>query len=139
MKTLKILIAEDNKLLHGLYDEGLPSGLFEKRFVDNGKDALEEYKSWKPDIIILDYMIPKINGFKVLEEIRNRVNDHSTIIIMSTFMYNHEYVDECNKLGIQGFIVKPFKIRDMLQCICDCFEDSDNEVGKRLKELLRKK
>ncbi len=67
---LKILITEDDKLYQKIYDKALLEDVFEKHFVNNGKDAIELYKTWKPNIVILDIGLPDIAGYLVLKEIR---------------------------------------------------------------------
>ena len=68
MDKLKILIVEDDKILLALYDEFLVNDVFEKQLITNGKEGLEVYKSWKPDIIVLDIMLPLMSGYMVLKK-----------------------------------------------------------------------
>jgi DNA-binding response OmpR family regulator len=136
---LKILIAEDNQLIQQLFEDGLPSTVFEKNFVKDGKEALQAYLEWKPDIIILDYMLPVMNGLKVLREIRETYNDASTVIIMSTFMDTTEYKKRCTVLGIQAFLPKPFRIRDLINLIIEHYRGNDEAIANMLEERLKKK
>jgi CheY-like chemotaxis protein len=109
---LKILIADDDKSIQALYNKGLSDDWYEKRIVGNGNDAVEIYKSWRPDIIVLDIMMPIMSGYEVLKKIREIEKygkDKSTAIIMSTAMSSKNDILDCAKLGIQGYIVKPFK------------------------------
>ena len=138
MEKLKVLVVEDNKVAQKLYDHGLVSAVFDKRFVDNGKDALEVYSSWQPDIIMLDYIMPVMDGYSVLKEIRENIGDNSTIIIMVTFMYPEEGLRDCFKLGIQGYIVKPFKFREITDVILNYYKKNNPERGKALQTHLKK-
>lgn len=119
----KILIAEDNKVTQTLYKQGLPSALCEIKIAGDGEEALEIYKEWHPDIVLLDYGMPILNGFLVLKAIRERENDKQTTIIMVTSMVDKEYILACAKVGIQGYIVKPFKT---------------SEIAKKIFELYKK-
>ena len=108
MSKLKILIVEDDKSLSNLYDVALPGDLFEKKFMDNGTEAMGAYLSWKPDVIILDILLPGKCGYTILEEIRGKWDDQSTTIVVSSCLDEKSSVSDCKDLGIQGYIVKPF-------------------------------
>ena len=105
-EKLKTLIVEDSKLAQAIYDELLIDRLFEKRFADDGQAALEIYHDWKPDIILLDIMLPVLSGYLVLKTIRVKSKDNSTAIVMLTSLSKKDDVMDCMRLGIQGYIVK---------------------------------
>ncbi len=69
-QKLKTLIIEDSKPIQVIYNAGLSDIVFEKRFEKDGYEALETYNEWKPDIIVLDIMIPGMSGYSLLKEIR---------------------------------------------------------------------
>jgi len=123
---LKILIAEDDKSLQAIYDLSLPDEIFEKRMAGNGLEAVKEYASWKPDIIILDILMPKMLGYSVLREVRKIFSDYSTTIIMATSVDSKEDVEFCEKEGIQGYIVKPFNPGTLADIILNCHKKADN-------------
>ena len=110
---LKVLIVEDDESLLNLYDAAVSSDLFEKRLVADGRSAMESYKSWHPDIIVLDIFLPDMSGRSILEEIRNDAADMETTIIVSTSTDEKKDMDACRKLGIQGYIVKPFSYKEI--------------------------
>lgn len=104
----KILIVEDDKSLSNLYDFALPGDLFEKKFMDNGTEAVAAYLSWKPDVIILDILLPGKCGYTILEEIRGKWNDRTTSIVVSSCLDEKSSISDCQDLGIEDYIVKPF-------------------------------
>ncbi len=106
-ERLKMLIVEDSLLAQSIYDEVLEGSIFEKRFADNGEEALDIYYSWKPEIILLDILLPEVSGYEVLKKIRSQHMDFTTAIIMTTGLSRKDDVLDCVKLGIQGYIVKP--------------------------------
>ena len=108
MPKLKLLVAEDSKSTMALYQQVLSEILFEKRFAVDGAEALDIYKEWHPDIILLDFMMPNVNGFQALQTIRKKLDDTTTTIIMITSMTDKNEIVACAKMGIQGYIVKPF-------------------------------
>lgn len=123
---IKILIVEDSPNINLLYNRGLPDSIFEKRFAANGYDALVSYNEWQPDIIILDIMLPVMTGFSVLKEIRGKLNDKSTTIIISTSLSQKDDVTLMMKQGIQGYIVKPFSFREIGGRILKYYEKIDH-------------
>ncbi len=111
MEKLKILVAEDDRNVQLLYEKGLPEDKFDLKIVADGDAVLEMYDSWKPDIIMLDIMMPLMSGYAALKKIRELEDetDRKTVIIMATSMTNKEDIVDCISVGIQGYIVKPFK------------------------------
>lgn len=133
MEKLKLLIAEDSKLVAAIYDKGFPDNLFEKRFTGNGKEALEIFNSWHPDILILDVMMPIMTGYEALKEIRKTnpvsktddANDEkkSTVVIIATVMGDKEDVMDFLKLGINGYIVKPFNKKEIKRRVMSFYHE----------------
>lgn len=119
---IKILIIEDSPNINLLYERGLPDTLFEKRFATNGKDGLMIYHQWQPDIIVLDVMLPVVSGFMLLKTIRLKIRDTATTVIISTSLSGKEDVTSLVRLGIQGYIVKPFAMRKIGGQILQYFE-----------------
>jgi DNA-binding response OmpR family regulator len=110
---IRILIVEDSSNINMLYDHGLPDAVFEKRFATNGQEGLVIYNDWQPEIMILDVMLPVVSGYMVLKEIRQKLQDSSTVIIMSTSLSGKEDVTMFMKMGIQGYILKPFGMKEI--------------------------
>lgn len=113
MSKLKALIVEDDVSIQLLYDKALDSDTFEKRFCNNGLEALDIYQEWEPEIIILDIYLPVLTGFSVLKKIRVDFDDKNTTIIISTSLNQAEHVKDIVKLSIQGYIVKPFNYKEI--------------------------
>ncbi len=113
MNKLRVLIVEDDESLLNLYDAAVSTDLFEKRLVADGRSAMETYKSWHPDIIVLDIFLPDMSGCSILKEIRDEAGDRETTIIISTSTDEKSDMDACRKLGIQGYIVKPFAYKEI--------------------------
>ncbi|KPA09061.1 Signal transduction response regulator, receiver region domain protein [Candidatus Magnetomorum sp. HK-1] len=116
---LKLLVAEDDEKIVKMYDKFLSGIAFDTRFVDNGTDALITYDQWKPDIILLDILLPKMPGLEVLKEIRVERKDVKPAIIMATSQGSQETVKTCLQHGIQGYIIKPLDIARLNRVIID--------------------
>ncbi len=118
MAPLKTLAVEDEEVTRQLIRLGLKDEKrFELRLVVNGEDALAEYKRFKPDIILLDIMMPHMNGYKVLQEIRTTMGDRRTTIIMVSSVTAKNEIVACAHLGIQGYILKPFHTKTLADTV----------------------
>ncbi len=113
MAKIKILIAEDDKDTLELYRKGLAEDLFDMRLAANGKEALGLYQEWRPDIIVLDIVMPVMTGYSVLKEIREKMHDQTTKIVMATSLSTKHDIIDCSKLGIHGYIIKPFQFKEI--------------------------
>ncbi len=133
MDKLKIIVAEDDGVTQMFYDEGLSDDVFDKRIVENGQEAVSEYESMNPDIVVLDMMMPIKNGQEALKEIRKIEKDcnRRTIVIMATAISTKEDLLECAKIGIDGYINKPFEISEISDLILKIYEkfQSSNSTG----------
>jgi DNA-binding response OmpR family regulator len=113
MPKIKLLVVEDEENIHELYKASLGPDMFETRYVFNGKEALDIYQAWRPDMIVLDIWMPIMTGYLVLQEIRNTMKDKTTTIIMSTSATNSQDISDCLQFGIQGYIMKPFNLKEI--------------------------
>jgi len=132
MEKIKILIAEDIKATINLYKVALSDAYFEKMFVTNGEEALTAYKQWKPDILLLDIKMPVMTGYSVLKIIRGVMDDQDTIIIMSTSENTIEDVKSCAQYGIQGYILKPFKVKKIEEQILESYVKAHPENAEKI-------
>ncbi|MBI5637513.1 MAG: response regulator [Nitrospinae bacterium] len=122
MEKLKVLIAEDEPLMHNLFRLGLNPELYDLKFAVNGKEAFEEWERWHPDVVMLDIMMPVMSGYVVLKDIR-RIEEgsgHSTPVIVTTALGGKGDVMDCVKLGVQGYLVKPINYNELAQKIESC-------------------
>jgi CheY-like chemotaxis protein len=126
MSELKILLVDDDKSIQDLYDKSLSDAVFTKRFAANGKEALAIYHAWHPDVIVLDILMPVMAGYSVLQEIRSKQDDKSTMIIMATASTDSQDIRDCVTLGIQGYIIKPFNPKDISNKIMYCIQRDGN-------------
>ncbi len=106
---IKLLIVEDDQNTLELYDRSFPEELFKKKLVMNGGTALEAYRSWEPDMVILDIMLPVFSGYKVLETLYEEGFESAAMTIMATALGRQNDVIDYLKFGASGYIVKPFE------------------------------
>ena len=119
---IKTLIIEDSKPIQVIYNAGLSDSVFEKRFEKDGNEALETYQTWQPDIMVLDIMIPGMSGYSLLKEIREEKKDATTTVIVASSLSERDTVVGILKLGVQGYLVKPFTHKEIAHKILECYK-----------------
>lgn len=102
----KILLVEDDDGLASVYQTRLEAEGFTIRRVPNGEDALAAALEFKPDLILLDAMMPKVSGFDVLDILRNTPETASTRIIMLTALSQDTDKQRAESLGVDEYLVK---------------------------------
>ncbi|TWU42427.1 response regulator transcription factor [Novipirellula artificiosorum] len=112
MTTSKVLIIEDDAtLLRGLSDNLRCQG-YDVCTATEGKQGLEAALSLNPDLILLDIMLPGINGYQICDELRRR--KLTCTIIMLTAKGQEEDIVRGLELGADDYVTKPFSIRELL-------------------------
>jgi two-component system, chemotaxis family, chemotaxis protein CheY len=110
-----VMIAEDSDATRMmLKDIVITSGHNLIAEAKDGIEAIEKIKSTKPEILLLDYRMPKKNGLDVLKEIGGA---GSTKIIMITVSDEQELIQDCTVLGASAYLVKPFDQKTVLNAI----------------------
>lgn len=130
MERLKVLIVEDSKAILLLYEAGLYESVFDRKFAEDGTEALKVYETWKPEIIVLDLMLPGMSGYALLREIRENREDEETTVIVATSLSDRDTVKDMLRLGIQGYLVKPFSHREVGGRILEYFQEVNPERAK---------
>jgi DNA-binding response OmpR family regulator len=102
----KILLVEDDKALADVYTSRLQLEGFDVKHVLNGEDALSTALEYKPDLIVLDAMMPRIPGFDVLDILRNTPETMNMRIIMLTALSQDKDKELAKKLGADDYLVK---------------------------------
>lgn len=102
----KILIVEDEEHLREMYKIKFELEGFKVITSEDGKEGLSLAKSEKPDLVLLDLMIPKINGFEVLEKIRKEKTLKDLKVYILSNLGQDDEVEKIEKLGGDGFFVK---------------------------------
>lgn len=102
----KILLVEDDLALSGVYKSRLQMEGFEVRDVNNGENALVSVLEFKPDLVLLDAMMPKISGFDVLDILRNNNDTKDVRVIMLTALSQPKDKERAESLGVNDYLVK---------------------------------
>lgn len=112
MKKIKILYAEDEKSLGTIVKESLETRAFEVYLVENGNDALEAFYSASFDVLVLDVMMPKMDGFTLGKKIR-QINHTIPIIYLTAKSQTQDVIDGFSAGG-NDYIRKPFSIEELI-------------------------
>lgn len=105
-KNKKLLLVEDDDGLANVYLTRLEAEGFKVKRVPNGEDALASAIEFKPDLIVLDVMMPKVSGFDVLDILRNTPETANVKVIMLTALSQDTDKQRAEKLGADDYLVK---------------------------------
>lgn len=102
----RILLVEDDEALASVYQARLEIEGFDVKQVNNGEDALSAARDFKPELILLDAMMPKISGFDVLDILRNTSDTANIKVIMLTALSQPKDKERAENLGVDDYLVK---------------------------------
>lgn len=119
----KALVVDDDEELVELIRDVLESdGRFDVRVADNGFDAGMMVKEYHPDIIVLDVMLPDINGKEVCQRVRTDSSLDDVRIICISGMVERDKIDELKAAGADEFIQKPFEVEKLVERMCQLLD-----------------
>ncbi len=122
-KTIKVLIAEDEEVLLKMYLTKFKNEGFEVYGATNGEETLKLANEIKPDIVLLDVIMPLIDGFSVLKKIKENEKTKSIPVLLLTNLSQESDMKEGLKLGAIDYLVKT--------------NFTPAEVVKKVKEILK--
>ena len=112
-KAIKVLVADDDKNIIDIIRDSLNPDIFEVVEALNGKEALGMVFAESPDILILDIMMPGMDGYEVCEELRKQNATKDLPIIILSAKTSVEDKLKAMDIGISDYIGKPFDIREL--------------------------
>ncbi len=125
-KRKALVVDDDQDLVELLQDVLETDGRFEVRAVNNGFDAGMMVKEYRPDVIVLDVMLPDINGKEVCQRVRTDPAMDDVKIICISGMVEADKIDDLREAGANDFLQKPFEMETVLDRVCKLL---DMEVG----------
>ena len=105
-KNLKILLVEDDSFLLGMYADKFRAEGFEVYVAGNGAKALKLIREKLPDAVLLDVILPNMDGFEVLRELRRDADLKNIPVILLTNLSQKEEVRKGMELGVKDFLIK---------------------------------
>jgi excisionase family DNA binding protein len=119
----KVLLVDDDEELVELISDVLErDGRFEVRTVNNGFDAGMMVKEYRPDLIVLDVMLPDINGKEVCQRVRTDKTTDEVKIICISGMVEEDKVGELRAAGADDFLHKPFEVERLVERMCELLD-----------------
>jgi excisionase family DNA binding protein len=119
----KILVVDDDRELVELICDVLErDGRFETKSVNNGFDAGMMVKEYRPDLIVLDVMLPDINGKEVCVRVRSDDSLEEVKIICISGMVEDDKILELKMAGANDFLQKPFETEKLIERMCNLLE-----------------
>ncbi len=119
----KVLVVDDDRELVELICDVLErDGRFETKSVNNGFDAGMMVKEYRPDLIVLDVMLPDINGKEVCVRVRSDNSLEDVKIICISGMVEEDKIVELKAAGANDFLHKPFETDKLIERMCNLLE-----------------
>lgn len=116
-KRHRVLIVEDNPGISRLVEFKLTQEGMDVTVSTNGVDGLELARKLKPDLILLDVMLPGISGFEVLHALNEDAETRDLNVIMLTSKSREEDIERGFAMGAKEFVPKPFKLGELMMRI----------------------
>lgn len=117
-KRKALLVDDDEELVELIRDVLEADGRFEVRVANNGFDAGMMVKEYHPDIIVLDVMLPDINGKEVCQRVRSDTSLDDVRIICISGMVEQDKINDLRAAGANDFVHKPFEVEALIQRMC---------------------
>lgn len=134
-KKRVILMIEDNPLLAGLYSSALKKKGFEVFLAHNGEEGLKLAEEKKPGLLVLDLFMPGMDGFQVLEKLRNNPITKQMKVIVLTVSGNEEHRKRAYGFGIEDYLLKQeLHLNQIIDRIVSCFGDASADIPQPAKE-----
>lgn len=113
----KILVVDDDRLMVDFITECLKRGDFQVETATNGAEGLAKARSYRPDLMVLDLMMPDMHGFDVCETLRKDADFKDLKILISSGKAYEVDKKAAKRLGADEYIVKPFSVDQLLTMV----------------------
>lgn len=137
-----ILVVEDEDDIAALVELNLELSDYRVTTASNGQVALDRIAEDAPDVILLDVMMPVLDGWQVLRELKEDPDTRDIPVIMLTALSEERDLIRGHLQGSVRYVTKPFQMKDLLQAIEDALTPVDDDAlaerGQRTRELLQR-
>ncbi len=113
-----LIVDDDEELVELIFDVLERDGRFEVRTANNGFDAGMMVREYRPDLIVLDVMLPDINGKEVCQRVRSDSSMDDVRIICISGMVEEDKISELKAAGANDFMHKPFEVEKLVDRMC---------------------
>ena len=135
----KILIADDNQANRELLEAYLAGVDCDTEVSVDGHDTLEKVKSFQPDLILLDIMMPKLSGFEVCKKLKQDASTRRIMILMVTALNELGDIERAVAAGTDDFLSKPVNKVELLKRVTNMLRLKDvTDENERLRQYIQK-
>ncbi len=112
----KVLVVEDEEILLTALKEELVEGGYNTEGANDGQEGLEKVKSFQPDLILLDLIMPKMDGMQVLKHLKEDAATKDIPVVILTNLSDYERISDALALGAKDYLVKAnYSLNDLLE------------------------
>ncbi len=117
----KILVVDDDEHILRSLAQYLELEDFDVTTASSGVEALERFAESRPDLMVLDVMMPGMDGFEVLQKIRQDTETSALPVLMLTARDQHADIMKGYQMGATSYLVKPFNLDELVEAINEVF------------------
>jgi CheY-like chemotaxis protein len=138
MSEPRILIADDNQANAELLEAYLAGVACQLDFAYDGEEVLAKVESFRPDLILLDVMMPKRSGFEVCQQLKSQPGTSSVMILMVTALNELGDIERAVKAGTDDFLSKPVNKPELLKRVENMLRLKDvQDENERLRQYIQ--
>jgi len=123
MEPIRILVADDNRLLLAITKDALAAQGFQVITVGSGLDVYREVLAQRPHLILLDIMMPEIDGIEICRNLKRNPATQKIVIVIHSAKRDLDLMDLAYEAGAEGFIMKSAQIENMVGRIQEIVRD----------------
>ena len=131
---MSVLVVDDDPLIAGMLRLVLEGEGYEVHEASDGRAALDAVQAFSPDVMVLDMMMPHVDGYGVLTALRNEAAG-STRVVMLTCCSQEEDVRKCLEMGADDYLTKPVDVDFLLRTVQDLLAMDMASVRARRAEV----
>lgn len=128
-KRKVLIVDDDEELVELMSDAFLRDNRFDIKTANNGFDAGMQVREFRPDIVVLDVMLPDINGKEVCQRVRSDPSMSAVKIICISGMVEQDKINDLRAAGADDFMNKPFSVDKLIERCCGMLEMESAATG----------